>query len=253
MVTRKTGFTLIELLVVIAIIAVIAAILFPVFAHICERGRQTTCASNLRQIGMATMQYVEDNNETMFPRPYEGVNGRITWSSYSRLGQCIDKSRGMLGPYLKSDAAWICPSVNADWPGSHAGLPEPTYGLNFTLSGYLLHPAPTTAQVEASSETILAAESEQPNMNVGLFASPFIFPPSVHQPAVCGRHFGQANVLWLDGHINARRPATAFWSKGFMDVATQERLHLGDILTGPYTGNAQADDYYYKLVKPAGG
>ena len=72
----------------------------------------------------------------------------------------------------------------------------------------------------------------------------------MHQPAVCGRHFGQANVLWLDGHVNARRPATAFWSKGFMDVATQERLHLGDILKGPYTGNAQADDYYYELVKP---
>ena len=58
MVTRKTGFTLIELLVVITIIAVIAAILFPVFAHIRERGRQTTCASNLRQIGIAMIQYI---------------------------------------------------------------------------------------------------------------------------------------------------------------------------------------------------
>ena len=69
---------------------------------------------------------------------------------------------------------------------------------------------------------------------------------------LCGRRSPPAN-LWLDGHINARRPVTAFWSKGFMDVATQERLHLGDILKGPYTGNAQADDYYYELVKPAGG
>ena len=105
------------------------------------------------------------------------------------------------------------------------------------------------------SDTILAAESEKTyitHVGVGLLASTFLSPPSGHQPAVCGRHFGQANVLWLDGHVNARRPATAYWSKGFMAVAIQERLHMGDILRGPYTGDAQTDDYYYELVKPAG-
>ena len=44
--TRKPGFTLIELLVVIAIIAILAAILFPVFAKVREKARQTSCASN---------------------------------------------------------------------------------------------------------------------------------------------------------------------------------------------------------------
>ena len=254
MTTRKPGFTLIELLVVLAILSIIAAILFPVFAHVRERARQTTCASNLRQIGLATMQYVGDNNETLFPHPYhDGVVGWVEWSAYMPLGvdMTLDKSRGMLGFYLKNDAVWICPSVGADWPGSRANAPYPTYGLNSALSPFH-HRALTLAQAETPAETILAAESERPNMNVGLFASPFILPPSVHQPAVCGRHFGQANVLWLDGHVTARKPATAYWSKGFMDVATQERLHLGDIMRGPYTVDAQADDYYYELVKPAG-
>lgn len=59
----RGGFTLIELLVVIGIIAVIAAILFPVFAGIRERGRRTQCLSNERQLGMAIMQYVQDNGE----------------------------------------------------------------------------------------------------------------------------------------------------------------------------------------------
>lgn len=58
----KTGFTLIELLVVIAIIAILAAILFPVFAKAREKGRQVTCISNLKQIGVCVKMYANDNN-----------------------------------------------------------------------------------------------------------------------------------------------------------------------------------------------
>ena len=61
--TRKRGFTLIELLVVIAIIAILAAILFPVFAKAREKARQTSCLSNLRQIGTAILSYAQDNDE----------------------------------------------------------------------------------------------------------------------------------------------------------------------------------------------
>src|ERR1035438_4503034 len=64
------GFTLIELLVVIAIIAIIAAILFPVFARVREKARQTTCLSNLRQIDLAWQQYAQDYDETACPAYY---------------------------------------------------------------------------------------------------------------------------------------------------------------------------------------
>src|SRR5579864_7430052 len=63
----KSGFTLIELLVVIAIIAILAAILFPVFARAREKARQTACVSNVRQIGLAWMMYVQDNDESYPP------------------------------------------------------------------------------------------------------------------------------------------------------------------------------------------
>jgi len=67
---KSGGFTLIELLVVIAIIAILAAILFPVFSRARENARRSSCSSNLRQIGLAVMQYVQDSDDR-FPRCYQ--------------------------------------------------------------------------------------------------------------------------------------------------------------------------------------
>lgn len=83
------GVTLIELVVVIAIIAVI---LFPVFAHVREKARQAACASNLGQIGLAAMQYFQDNDERMFLIPQAGQSrGSVSRgiACRRRLGQVI--------------------------------------------------------------------------------------------------------------------------------------------------------------------
>jgi prepilin-type N-terminal cleavage/methylation domain-containing protein len=114
----QSAFTLIELLVVIAVISILAALLFPVFARAREKARQTTCSSNLRQIGLAMLQYEQDYDELMPSRmdlksalpggfyPWTGV----AWpTSDPRTGWAAI----VLDPYLHTYSVWSCPSVTA--------------------------------------------------------------------------------------------------------------------------------------------
>ena len=64
-VRKGFAFTLIELLVVIAIIAILAAILFPVFAQARDKARQTSDLSNVKQITLGALMYVQDYDETL--------------------------------------------------------------------------------------------------------------------------------------------------------------------------------------------
>ena len=61
----RERFTLIELLVVIAIIAILASLLLPTLQQAKDKGRQALCQSNMRQIGVALLLYIQDNEETL--------------------------------------------------------------------------------------------------------------------------------------------------------------------------------------------
>ena len=128
---RHGAFTLIELLVVIAIIAILAAILFPVFAQAREKARQTACLSNMKQVGLAVLQYTQDNDGLI---PATNPNGN-EYESYIAAAR--------LQPYIKNFQIFHCPSSSVDMGTIQAmqnqgpwitdpvqcGLPASTKGL----------------------------------------------------------------------------------------------------------------------------
>lgn len=96
------AFTLIELLIVIAIIAILAAILFPVFGRARENARRSSCQSNLKQLGLAFMQYDQDFDSWL---PGSQVYTCDTCSTYVSWPSVIQ-------PYVKSEQIFVCPSTS---------------------------------------------------------------------------------------------------------------------------------------------
>jgi prepilin-type N-terminal cleavage/methylation domain-containing protein/prepilin-type processing-associated H-X9-DG protein len=117
---RRTdnGFTLIELLIVIAIIAILAAILFPVFATARAKARATACLSNMKQIGLGNLQYVQDNDDTEPLAQFNMTGLGSSCSTVSSGTPCTattTRYRWMdaIFPYVKSEQAFVCPDVPA--------------------------------------------------------------------------------------------------------------------------------------------
>jgi prepilin-type N-terminal cleavage/methylation domain-containing protein len=118
----KRGFTLIELLVVIAIIAILAAILFPVFARAREKARQTSCLSNMKQVGLSVLMYIQDYDETFPMSAYPDANdptSRTAAYTYDEVCQ----------PYIKNTQLFTCPS-------DPRGYPHRTYACNVHVFGH---------------------------------------------------------------------------------------------------------------------
>jgi len=209
---HTTGFTLIELLVVIAIIAILAAILFPVFARAREKARQTACLSNLKQLGLAFMQYAQDYDETF---PCGVWYGGASWSTEYAWDYTVDwgsapvngiqpNTLGTIGPYTKNSQLGLCPSAKAlqSW-----GRPYSGYAVNAT---YLCPDGVSGASlgaVQRPSEVCLIADSAY--YSGGSYCQNNYLRAPGDAARAWGRfglhyrHNGTANVCYVDGHAKA--------------------------------------------------
>ncbi len=198
--SHTTGFTLIELLVVISIIGLLAALIFPVFTKVREKGRQTSCLSNMKQLGIAFKLYAQDYDERLPRSVAEGANDwPQTWDM-------------QIQPELKNSQVLMCPSdtfsTREDVPGVGSQMFR-SYAFTLNLENRSL------AEVPASASSVLLVEStslDQPHRpwnwilgatayKLGKESLTVEFPVVSEYPEF--RHNDRGNYLYLDAHVKS--------------------------------------------------
>lgn len=222
MARKHNGFTLIELLVVIAIIAILAAILFPVFARAREQARKTSCISNMKQVALAGLMYVQDYDERWpcmhteaaraVPNDYysEVYNGHAPPSNAAEVQYVREHTyMAQYMPYIKSAALFACPSHSAVDTNLRPGVRFTSYHLKFMCIANAFSPGYFDLGIPYAGRTVsLAATSKPAQCTILSEIIPFHdFRIDPRAPAAWAELSLDTGCKWnhafMDGHVKA--------------------------------------------------
>lgn len=214
----RRAFSLVELLVVIAVVGILGALLLPALSQSKAAARRIQCVDNLRQLGLATQMYWDENDDFTFRYQIGATNGgRLYWFGWLKPGaegqREFDLTQGALYPFLQGSGVEICPSLdynNALYKHKARGA---AYGYGYNLN--LGQSSINTSRLSRPSDTVLMADAAQVN-DFQAPASPD--RPMIEEfyyvdaddgggyPNAHFRHQKQANTLFADNHVDREKP-----------------------------------------------
>ena len=228
---RKKAFTLIELLVVIAIIAILMAILMPALRKVKEQAREQVCKSNLKNIGLGIVMYLQENDYIMpnFYTHTNNCNGHLWYHSSGRLLRASE-DRSYWGViyvhYVKEEKLFGCPTFNNFSQIVEQRLLYTAGEINnsaYSMNGWLSEE--NSVSIPRHSEVVVAHDHMEPRIENGndmLYANSSgvnfehyrtgnrtgwyrgIFRHSMKSDK-SDETGGKLNCLWLDGHVTTIR------------------------------------------------
>lgn len=216
---HANGFTLIELLVVIAILSLLAAILFPVFSRARENARRSNCGSNMKQVGLALLQYNQDYDERMPPYSTTGEETLTLAKAAGYTGADADWRAfvwpDLINPYVKSIQILHCPSHRYTSNIGTIAVVSYSYSKNVADDGRKISVIPLPAQTPVFIECRGSLSTQYSptfavagggtveghriktltNLNDGWNAG------VADGNLAYQRHFEGCNYLFVDGHV----------------------------------------------------